>query len=116
MPFTYEFWDELEANHIYHTALLTDTYLATQTPLIQPNQALEYNGLENLPFPTVNDVYYSSIGLTTVDMYLVQAEYYIRDGETKKAWKSLMGFGRNVSLRGLILKFPQRHPRRHLIG
>ena len=67
--------------------MLTDTYLATQTPLVQADQALEYNGLENLPFPTVNDVYYSSIGLTTVDMYLVQAECYIRDGETEKAMK-----------------------------
>ena len=100
MPFTYEFWDELEANHIYHTALLTDTYLATQTPLIQPNQALEYNGLENLPFPTVNDVYYSSIGLTTVDMYLVQAEYYIRDGETKKAMEIINGIREKRLLAG----------------
>ncbi len=87
LPFTYEFWNELEEYHIFHTGLLPDTYLATLSSSVQADQAMKYNGLENLPYPTVTNVYYSPMGLTTVDMYLTQAECYLRDGDVNAAMK-----------------------------
>ena len=101
MPFTYEFWDDLEENHIYQTSLLTDVYLATLNPSVPTNQAVDYCGLENLPCPHPSIMeYYSPIGLTTVDMYLTQAECYIRNGNIDDAMKLINKIRENRLIAG----------------
>lgn len=98
---TYEFWEDLEENHIYQTALLTDTYLVTLNPSVPTNQAVYYCGLENLPCSHSSVAeYYSPIGLTTVDMYLVQAECCVRDGNTEDAMALINKIRENRLLTG----------------
>lgn len=48
----------------------------------------QFSGID-ISMPLNMNLYYSPIGLTTVDMYLVQAECYIREGKTDEAMNLL---------------------------
>ena len=72
---TPELWNMFEEGHILKDYLLTDQKLFGM-----PTMGMTYLGL-NVPCLYAMNTYYSPLGLTTVDMYLTQAECYIREGK-----------------------------------
>lgn len=83
MPFSLEFWQDVEENHIFRSYILTDEKLGVIMPSLA-GYGMLLNGLD-VPMPFNFTLYYSPIGLTTVDMYLVQAECHIREGKSGEA-------------------------------
>lgn len=80
---TPELWDTFEEGHIVKDYLLTDVKLFGI-----PMLGSQYWGL-NIPCLYAMNTYYSPLGLTTVDMYLTQAECYIREGNVSEAMSLL---------------------------
>ena len=76
---TPELWNMFEEGHILKDYLLTDQKLFGM-----PTMGMTYLGL-NVPCLYAMNTYYSPLGLTTVDMYLTQAECYIREGKVAEA-------------------------------
>lgn len=79
MPFSPEFWEDIEENHIFRSNLILDDMIFGI-----PMYGTQMNGV-HVPYLLNMKMYYSPLGLTTVDMYLVQAECYIREGKTDDA-------------------------------
>ncbi|MEQ2976024.1 RagB/SusD family nutrient uptake outer membrane protein [Butyricimonas faecihominis] len=79
VAFTPEMWNAFEEGHIIPDYILTD-----ESILGYPAEGNMYYGLD-VPVLYSFNVYYSPFGLTTVDMYLVQAECYIREGNLTDA-------------------------------
>ena len=77
--FTQDLWDAFEEGHLVKDSLLTDIRIYGT-----PQQAYSLCGL-NVPCGYAMNTYYSPLGLTTVDMYLTQAECYIREGKVTEA-------------------------------
>lgn len=77
--FTQDLWDAFEEGHLVKDSLLTDIRIYGT-----PQQAYSVCGL-NVPCGYAMNTYYSPLGLTTVDMYLTQAECYIREGKVAEA-------------------------------
>lgn len=75
--FTPEMWNAFEEGHVLKEYLLTDTMYGNL-----------FYGL-NIPCIMPMNLYYSLLGLTTVDMYLTQAECYIREGNVTEAMNLL---------------------------
>lgn len=87
--FSLEFWQEVEENHLFHSYILTDKKINALSPIpIVGNMGEQFSGID-ISMPLNMNLYYSPIGLTTVDMYLVQAECYIREGKTDEAMNLL---------------------------
>lgn len=79
MPFSPEFWEDIEEHHVFRSYLITDDMIFGI-----PMYGGQMNGV-HVPFLMNMKMYYSPLGLTTVDMYLVQAECLIREGKTDEA-------------------------------
>ena len=87
--FSLEFWQDVEENHLFHSYILTDKKINALSPIpIVGNMGEQFSGID-ISMPLNMNLYYSPIGLTTVDMYLVQAECYIREGKTDEAMNLL---------------------------
>ena len=80
---TSELWDAFETGHLVSDYLLTDEKLFGFLSMGPSLYGL------NIPCSYGQNVYYSPIGLTTVDMYLTQAECYIREGNVSEAMNLL---------------------------
>lgn len=78
-PFSPEFWEDVEEHHVFRSYLITDDMIFGI-----PMYGGQFNGV-HVPFLMNMKMYYSPLGLTTVDMYLVQAECLIREGKTGDA-------------------------------
>jgi len=76
---TQDLWDVFEEGHLVRDSLMTDIRIYGT-----PTQAYALCGL-NVPCCYAMNTYYSPLGLTTVDMYLTQAECYIREGKVAEA-------------------------------
>lgn len=98
--FTSEWFENLEENHIYRYHLLTDerlrmlnlSYLFEMIGMPVPNMSETNLGITGSPFylyDAYTSLYFSPLGLTTVDMRLVQAECHIRKGEIAEGMKML---------------------------
>lgn len=83
MPFSPEFWEDVEEHHVFRSYLITDDMIFGI-----PIYGGQLNGV-HVPFLMNMKMYYSPLGLTTVDMYLVQAECLIRKGKTDDAMELL---------------------------
>lgn len=81
--FTTDLWNAFEEGHIVKEYALTDTRLYGMNMF-----GSSFYGL-NIPMMISMNMYYSPIGLTTVDMYLTQAECYIREGNLTEAMNTL---------------------------
>lgn len=78
-----ELWEAFEEGHILKEYLLTDLRMYGST-----SYGNLFYGL-NTPLIFAYYVYYSPLGLTTVDMYLTRAECYIREGNIPGAMELL---------------------------
>lgn len=82
--FTPEMWDAFEDGHVLKEYLLTDVRVygsASEGTLIY--------GLDTPVTMSYGSLYYSPLGLTTVNMYLIQAECHIREGNVTDAMELL---------------------------
>lgn len=79
MPFSPEFWEDVEEHHVFRSYLILDDMIFGI-----PIYGGQMNGV-HVPYLMNQKMYYSPLGLTTVDMYLVQAECLIREGKTDDA-------------------------------
>lgn len=80
---TPDLWNAFEEGHLVKDHLLTDEKIFGI-----PTMGNSYWGL-NEPCLYASNTYYSPRGLTTVDMYLIQAECYIREGNIIEAMNLL---------------------------
>ena len=89
-----ELWEAFEEGHILKEYLLTDLRMYGST-----SYGYSFYGL-NTPLIFAYYVYYSPLGLTTVDMYLTQAECYIREGNITGAMELLNKIRENRIVEG----------------
>lgn len=81
--FTADLWNAFEEGHVIKEYALTDTRLYGMNLF-----GSSFYGLD-IPMLISMKMYYSQMGLTTVDMYLTQAECYIREGDLTEAMNIL---------------------------
>ena len=77
--FTQEMWNSFEEGHILKNYMLTDAKIYGI-----PMYGQSFMGL-NIPCLYGTKTYYNPFSLTTVDMYLTQAECYIRENKVSEA-------------------------------
>ena len=80
---TPDLWNTFEDNHLFTNYLLTDERVYGS--LIY---GISSYGIV-IPYSYGFNIWYNPLGLTTVDMYLVQSECYIRNGNITEAMKLL---------------------------
>lgn len=87
--FSPEMWDTFEDEHIIKKYMSTDEKIFGFLLMGKSRYGLD------IPCLYAFNAYYSSIGLTTIDMYLTQAECKIREGETGDAMELLNKIRKN---------------------
>ena len=89
-----EMWEAFEEGHVLKEYFLTDVEVF--------GYAVYGSSFMGFDIPVIisMNVYYSPLGLTTVDMYLTQAECYIREGKVTEAMELLNKIRENRIVEG----------------